>query len=288
MNEQDRLAKLVNDGFDPNAGSDMMAESLRAKLGSVNPGKIDEVRREMEAAASSSLSRKERHLREYLGYPEPTKTASPSPAKDFANVNVESLLIGLYEVYDGLIDVFQRVGLNHEVSDKLTTQIGNVEKCIVKVGGEVKEFIPEDFVSGLEMPNMEENAKRALQNTERCYKLGGIEDASIDDEGSTIRLTFKGRIRDMTYVAIGVIKAGSRGWTGSEAIDYVYKQGGGKMTVRSFEGGKWINCSESYEIKWDLTEQFPEVMQKQQEKPLNSENNSSEVIGDFDIITKDE
>lgn len=285
MSEQERLSRMVGPGFDPDAGKDLIAESLKASI-RVNPEKMDQVRREI--LASERGSKHDKYIREYLGKEEAPQEESAPISKLPENINVESLLLSLYEIHDELIDIFQRVGLNHEISDKLTTQVWNVEKCITKSGGTVKNFIPEDYVSGLEMPDLEENASKVIATTKRCYRLGSVENDLVEDNGSAIRLTFKGALQNVKYTVNGLIKSGSRGWTGSEAIDYVYKPNGGKMSVRSFEGGKWVNCSDHFEIKWELEEQFPDTPSKQQEKPLNSENNPSDDFGDFNIVTKEE
>lgn len=264
MSEQDRLSRLVEGGFDPDAAKDMIADSLRASIGGINPDKIDQVRREI--LASEGTSKKDKYIKEYLGKTSSDEKAPITQIKS-ENIQIESLLIGLYEIYDGLIDIFQRIGINHEISDKLTTQIWNLEKSMAKLGGTIeKTFVPEDYVSGLENPNLEENAVKVISTTKRCYKLGSIENEKIEEGGNTIRLTFKGSLSSsgVKYVAQGVIKAGVRGWTGSEAIDYIYKTGGGKMSVRSFEGGKWINCSENFDIKWELEEHFPETKSKEE------------------------
>jgi adenylosuccinate synthase len=48
----------------------------------------------------------------------------------------------------------------------------------------------------------------------------------------------------------------SSSWNGNEAIDFIYTPGQGKMSVKVFEKGKWIDKSETgnYEIKWELEE----------------------------------
>jgi hypothetical protein len=289
MSEQERLSKIVG-GFDPETAPDLIAESLKSKIGTLNPDKVDQMRREILAAEGNG-SKTDRYLRDYLnkanGVPTSQSQSNNQEAKPMAPVNSEALLIALYDIYDGLIDIFQRVGLNHEISDKLTNQIWNIEKCISKAGGEVNEFVPEDFVSGLEMPDLTESAERVVANTKRCYKLGSIEENNIEDNGNVIRLVFKGSIASgVSYKVLGVIKAGAKGWSGNEAIDYIYKSGGGKMSVRSYESGKWVNCSSDFNIKWELEENFPEDASKQ-EKPLNSKNNTSDDESDFEIVTKE-
>lgn len=252
---------MIGEGFDPDGAKDMIAESLRASIGGVKPEKIDQVRREILAAEGTS--RKDKYLRNYLNLGEKTAEetgGSPSKLSSMENIQVESLLIGLYEIYDSLIDIFQRVGLNHDISDKLSTSIWDLEKCITKVGGSVKAFVPEDFVSGLSMPNSEENAKNVIATTKKCYKLGKVEQAEIEENGNAIRLVFSGSISSgVSYRVIGLIKAGAKGWSGNEAIDYIYKQGGGKMSVRSVDGGSWVNRSTDFDIKWELEETFPEA-----------------------------
>jgi hypothetical protein len=53
------------------------------------------------------------------------------------------------------------------------------------------------------------------------------------------------------YRAIGKIESSS--WDGNEAIDYIYTKDGGKMSVKTPHGEKWIE-KDGFKIEWDLQE----------------------------------
>jgi len=98
----------------------------------------------------------------------------------------------------------------------------------------------------------------------------------------------------MTYKAFGQISA--RSWEGSEAIDYIYvPETGGKMSVKTYEGGKWVDKSDTgvYDIYYDLEEidLSVEGKTKDDEKYTSSENNitvESDVEVEKNIPQKEE
>lgn len=278
MSNLSHLSKVPSlEEFDPNGGADLMTNALKGKLGAIDPNKLEEVRREI--AASAATSKEGRYIDEYLGR---TKPASPSeevkPKKlSLGDISAEDILVDLYSIYDGMVDIFQRIGLNHEVSNLFTEQIDMISGVIRKLGGTVEDFVPEDHVSGLELPPTYENALKVVERTINCYKIGEVTDHSIEDDGETIRITFSGGVQlpsgdNVKYVAAGVVRASKRGWTGAEAIDYIYRPGRGKMLVRAIENGKWVTKSDNFEIRWELEEftgeQPPEESVNDDEDPV--------------------
>jgi len=166
---------------------------------------------------------------------------------------VEKLLIGMYEIRDELIETFEKIGISSSVASELTDTINKVGTYISLLGGEVEEFTPLDHVSGLAMPTLEKNAMKVLETTKQCYSIGTVQDCSIGENGSLISIAFEGRDEHGTeFKAFGKIK--SPYWTGNEAVDYVYTKGGGKMSVKAFEEGRWNDKSASYDVSWDLVE----------------------------------
>ena len=206
------------------------------------------------------------------------------------NADTEALLLDLFEVRDGLIDVFEKVGLNVATSSNLASHINKIGSCIKQIGGDVDTFSPLEHVSGLQMPNIVKNAQRVIETTKQCYSLGQITKAEVDEEteGKTISINFEGQDGKTKYTARGVITAESS-WKGNEAIDYIYTPGEGRMSVKAFENNKWVDKHQDYNIYWELDEvditasnekEKEEIEQKEQNKKVIEEKN---VTDDEDI-----
>ena len=187
-----------------------------------------------------------------------TKTA----AKDIPAIEggTEQLLIELYDVRDGLVNTFKNIDYTSVTAQSIAKHINKVGSCIKRLGGEVEDFIPLNHVSGLKAPPMTPLAERVIETTSQCYQLGAIKKHSISEDGKIIILSFTGIHAESStpYSAKGTITA-HRGWIGNEAIDYVYTPGEGKMSVKAFEKGQWVDKSkdEDYNIYWELTEMEP-------------------------------
>lgn len=222
--------------------------------------------------------------------------------------NTEKLMISLYEVRDGLIETYSKMGLG-ACSQNVVDNINKLGLCIGSLGGSVDKFDPFIHLSGLQAPNMVKNAKRVLENTIESYSLGKIGDAKITEDGKTITIAFTGQQDNIDYKAVGTLVA-SKSWVGNEAIDYLYSPGEGRMSVKTFsDDGKWIDKSSSYKISWELYENeadldvmptegynaeikkagknnnIPEI---KEEVKNTTENNIDEEIGDFPIEDKNE
>ena len=164
----------------------------------------------------------------------------------------EELLESLYSIRDGLIEDFSSISLGTKLAGSLTSKINGLGGCIRRMGGVADDFEPLNHVSGLDVPNQTKNAKRVMENTLECYKLGKAEQVSIGEDGRELVIDFTGTEGDVSYVATGKIVAEE--WNGNEAIDYVYTPGEGRMSVRAFESGRWLDKSDKYSIRWELIE----------------------------------
>jgi hypothetical protein len=107
-----------------------------------------------------------------------------------------------------------------------------------------------------------------IETTLSCYKIGKIEEQYVSDDGSTIEIVFSGKSRDIEYKAFGKVTAKS--WEGSEAIDYIYTPGKGKLSVKAFEGGKWVDKSNHYDVKWTLEEKDTSLEEYEEVSANNS------------------
>ena len=280
--EQERLAAMVaQDDLEPVVTGDILAEGLKAHLGDVSSDQMQTAVENIESYGDVAVSAiKPAGL---------TKTATAG--KQLLAAVPEKVLITLYDVRDNLVEAFEGCSLNSSLSDCLTNQINKLGSCIVNMGGTSEIFEPLNHISGLEMPNIQKNAEEVVARTIQCYKLGTVKEAKIKDDGNEINIQFEGSEGEINYIASGRITA--KGWTGNEAIDYVYTPRSGKMSVKAFEGGRWVNKSETdnYHISWELNEDektqdsaqtLPpkeEIPQITQNNTLNSEKDGEEDIG---------
>jgi len=233
MTDQERLASLVSDrNVEPIDTGNMLAEGLKSSL-SGSLLYVAEVESKRDTGSNDVANEKPR------------------------NLISEKLLITLYEIRDSLINIFSKCELNSNISESLADEISRLGDCIVYIGGDVEDFDPLSYASGLDTPDSIKNAEEVLKRTIQCYKLGEIKQAKIQEDGKEILIVFAGKNKETTYQATGRIIAKS--WTGNEAIDYVYSPKSGKMSVKSFEGGKWVNKSldgnSDYSVSWELQEQ---------------------------------
>jgi hypothetical protein len=278
MTEQEKLLALHRAGSaDPNAdfdSADLLTQSLLQTMGRPSQQAIAQVEKEIVASGDeldyapiTSFSSNGRT---------PTTTHTPEPQKDVR------LIGALKKVHAGLIDVFERSGLNSGVENNLVKLIDTTGACLNHLGETTEQFEPLRHLSGLQAPNMVKNANKVLETTLNCYKIGKIEEHLVSEDGSTIEIVFAGKYREIEYKAFGSVTANS--WEGSEAIDYIYTPGKGKLSVKAFEGGKWVDKSDHYDIKWALEEKDL-TLEENEEEPTN--NSTVEVI-DSEKISEEE
>lgn len=273
MNEQERLAQLVgvgSSGSEDFDSADLLTKSLLNKLGRPSQQKISEIEREIAYCGDE------------LDYrPISTFSSNGKPIQQQVEPQKDANLIKVLKIiYSGLVDTFERSGLNSGIEGSLIDLIGQTGYCLNYLGENVNKFEPLKHLSGLQAPNMVKSASKVIETTLSCYKIGSIVDHSISDDGSEINIVFSGKYRNMVYKAFGVVSAKS--WEGNEAIDYIYTPGSGKMSVKSFEKGKWVDKCDNYKISWTLEENNI----NQEDKVTTSTNNSS--IDEFESITKEE
>ena len=280
LTEQEQLARLVSDdgGLDkePLDSAHMLTQGLMKRIGGVDGRMLNQVRSEIEASGNTTD-----HSPVSRFSSDDNSTATPVQQID------PNLVITLKNIHAGLVDVFERSGMNSGFEDKLVTMIGKTGSCIRYLGDEVDEFQPLSHLSGLEAPDMVKNANKVVDTTLQCYKLGKIDDTSISDDGRTIGIIFSGTEHGVNYKACGTITATS--WEGSEAIDYIYvPSSGGKMSIKTFENGKWIDKSESehYDIFWELLENDVVVEGNDTKEENKSSNEKSVIVESDDQVGK--
>ena len=238
----------------------MLEDGFFARLGNikVSPKKVQEMREAME-------NEEDLPQKEYIEKP--------------VNYNTERILVDLFESRDILIDSFSKIGITSQ-SQSMVEGINKLGSCIIAMGGEVEKFDPFSHMSGLQAPNLKKSAKRVIENTVESYTLGKIEDIDIEDEGKTIVLSFIGKQGNIDYKAVGTLTA-LKNWNGNEAIDYVYTPSEGRMSVKEYDNGKWIDKSSSYKISWELFEK-----EENFDIPIEVNNKEKETEVEEELIEK--
>jgi hypothetical protein len=200
--------------------------------------------------------------------------------------DTERLLTDLFDIRDGLVDMFQKLGVNAS-NTSLADNINKVGACINKLGGKAENFNPSDYISGLQAPRLNKNASRVIENTKESYSLGGIDEALVADDGKTVSITFLGNKDGINYKAIGTI-APHKSWVGNEAIDYIYSEASGCMSVKTYnEDGKWVDKSANYNIAWELYESPVKFETKTSEtKKEGNKENKAEIKEEIKVIAE--
>ena len=278
--------------------NDMFYGALKGAIGAPSKEKIESLQNTQENPASSIM------LGASLGGDMDTMTGLINAAKNknvfvnkntdlaAANLSKEQLLKKLYSIYDKNIEMFKFIGVNSEASDLLIESIQLLEASIELTGGKVDvPFAPEDFVSGLSLPDYEktslEKAGKVIDNTKKFYKAGKVKEYQIEEDetgNKFIYIVFSGesKAKDgsiVKYTASGHVGPISR-FDGSEAIDYMYREKtGGNIFVRSFFGGKWINKSQDYTIEFDNLD-INDMSKKRQKEEIIS--NSTEEAQEYE------
>ena len=275
--EQERLAQLVGGEEEILDGASLLADGLRQSIGNPNAKIMNQVSDEIKASGDVVVT---------------ARSGVPQVAELKNGQSVEKVLIELLTLRDSLIAAFEGCKINTKISDRISTAIRISERLITSVGGSIDEFVPLKHVSGLKAPDFHKNAKKVIQTTIQCYTLGEISDSKISDDGSRIDIILTGKEEDTYFRVEGSITAEE--WTGSEAIDYIYTPGEGKLSVKVFEDGRWIDKSDTnkYDIVYSLTEsdnesiflesseEDNENISKEKVIPEKSQNNISDDIGD--------
>jgi hypothetical protein len=218
--------------------------------------------------------------------PVPKKTASTNKQVQnndiltSPNIDSEKVIVGLYHIKDELIDNFQF--FQEEKIDKITKLINYVSLLIKDFGGTYEDFNPLDYMSGLESPDETGVINRIIQTTQKCYKYGTVQLSGISQDFKTISIRLIGEKNGNRYIVDGKITSNS--WGGNEAIDYISTVNAGKLSVKCFENGRWIDRSSNYKIVYDVKNNIKEDVFKN----ISSTPTKLEKIGNSLVIIEDE
>lgn len=184
----------------------------------------------------------------------PSSAAGSKLKVEKKDYNTEKMLTSLYEVYDGLMEVFDKTSFGEQTSKILGDVIGKTSECINMAGGEVDDFSPIDHVSGLRTPSNSRNINMVIETTKNLYSRATIEKIEVSSGGLGIDIVVAGldSPSNTMYRAFGTIR--SSVWDGNEAIDYIYTPAAGKMSVKVLSNNKWVEKDDKFKIEWDLQE----------------------------------
>ena len=242
--ELEQLARLVsNPDLEPIDTAELLDSGLRASLGGVSPDRVRDMENEIRNSGSTVETPQLKKMASH-------QTDSPITT----NASMEKVLVSLYDTREGIVEAFETCNVNSKTAKILAGQINKLASCIRYMGGDIEEFEPLNHVSGLSAPNFYKNAQKVIETTIQCYTLGEIEDAKVLDNGKKITIVFTGTSGNVNYRAAGTIT--SEEWTGNEAVDYIYTPKEGKMSVKAFENGRWVNRNDpdKYKVVWELEE----------------------------------
>ena len=277
--DQERLASLVKEDREILNPGEMMWDNLKKSI-NLDPSQLNKINGELQGemyqgylkTSTSNLMTSQVAQNQQV-----PQSKAPKSISLPENMSAERILEFLFGHYDDLVDLFERSGIDSDISKDLVEIIHGLESCITYMGGQITEFDPFNHSSGLDVPDFYKNANKVIETTKQCYKAGSIREATVEENGTRINITFIGKYKGIVdYVVYGVVSAES--WNGNEAIDYIYSPEGGKMSVKVFDNGKWNDRSLSgkYAINWDIEEKDLDKVTEEKEIENTVENNVAE------------
>lgn len=208
----------------------------------------------------------------------------------------ENLFQELSNIRNKLMEAFDCQN-QHDVAEIISGEIKRLNKCAFLLGYEFSDFDPLDHYTGLANPDFHNNVEKVIENTLKHYQLGSVKIQKANNQ--QIKIAFSGVDNYTKYSALGVITPNNNeNWDYNQAIDYIYTPGSGKMSVKAFKNGKWIDESKNFDISWELSEIFKKSqseleseldleLEPQSETQLESQSETqleNEDEDDFDII----
>ena len=165
----------------------------------------------------------------------------------------ERAAMGLEELRQNLIHLFREASANDRLSRRIEGVIRQVEGLEECIGLEHQKFDALINMSGLQVGGRLENAEKVISNTTQHYKMFPITSMTTDVKGGvpTISIVILGEKDDTGFEITGTIVAPSD-FDGNEAIDYVYSQTGGLMTVKAKSAGSWSDVSDRFQIQCSM------------------------------------
>jgi hypothetical protein len=153
---------------------------------------------------------------------------------------------------DRAIAAYRMTASDEQVAREVGAVIRKLERIEQYCGIEEPPFDPLRHKSGLQsvQADLLEHANEVVENTVKNYRLYPITEikAGLNDDSPVIAVTIVGEEEGNGFVIRATVTA-RRDFTGSEAIDYVYSESGGLVTVKSCERGRWVDVSDEFDIR---------------------------------------
>jgi hypothetical protein len=167
----------------------------------------------------------------------------------------DKVIIEAENAKEYLIEAYSQSSGNKGVCDTLERCIARIERLQSMIGAKVEKFDPARHKTGLSMKDPLENTNRVIKNTLEAYDLFTIFNiSSLVHEGQpVIKLSILGESNDKGFVINAAVLA-KDDFTGSEAIDYVYSDDGGLITVKSFVRSSWRDVSSNFKVEFNVEE----------------------------------
>lgn len=165
----------------------------------------------------------------------------------------EKSIVQISELKESAISLYQDLASNPVFSGKVERLIRRIEDIQYSVGVEPEPFDPLKNRSGLECVEPLDHASKVVSNTLNHYKMFSISliKAFSSPRGPSIDINLFGESEKMGFEVFGSVIA-EEDFDGNEAIDYVYSDEGGLMTVKARINGTWKDVSEKFIINCNV------------------------------------
>lgn len=150
---------------------------------------------------------------------------------------------------EAMVALYQEYGSHALLAGKIEKMIRRVEDAQISMGLEPEPFDPLKNRSGLEAMEQLENADKVVANTLSHYKMFSVSSikAFASPKGPAIDVQIFGDSGEMGFEISATVIA-EEDFDGNEAIDYVYSQNGGLMSIKARSQGTWKDVSEKFII----------------------------------------
>jgi len=231
------------------------------KVSSHSDSKVDDFHNEYLNTSDmlANSLRKELNLRPNRKKDVNLKEAEVVEEKEFMNEIFasndfsENSIATIMEVKEDLIKLYGDISKNKALSSSIERCIKKLESIEKECGVTVESFDPVKNMSGLKTVPALENADRVIENTSRYYNLFGISSIKsyVNRERPVISLSIFGESENIGFEVNGEISA-VIDFNGNEAIDYIYTDKGGILTVKARENGIWQDVSGNYDLDFKI------------------------------------
>ncbi len=165
---------------------------------------------------------------------------------------VEKSALHLEDLRNDLMSVYQECSSDERAARNVEKVIRKVEKIFGIYGIKCEPFDPLKLLSGLKSGDLLENSEKVVANTIKHYKLFGISaiKSFMNKKSPGIRMRFFGQYGQTGFEVDAAIVA-KNDFNGNEAIDYVYSEEGGLVTVKARSAGSWMDVTEDYIVEFN-------------------------------------